>query len=51
MRKWNADRIKRSACKHPYCTDCATRRGSKIGTRRTRHFIKQVLRAVEDRWE
>lgn len=47
MRKFNADRVKRSTCKHPYCTDCATRRGSKIGIRRTRHAIKALLRKGE----
>ena len=44
MSKWKADSVDRARCPHPYCTDCATRRGSNIGNRRERHDSKRALR-------
>lgn len=31
-------------CKHPFCTDCLTKRGRNRGNRNARHLIKQLLR-------
>lgn len=46
MKKWKADNTDRARCKHPFCTDCATRRGSNRGNRATRHTTKATLRKL-----
>jgi hypothetical protein len=47
--KWKADSTDRARCGHPWCTDCATRRGSNIGNRRDRHDSKRELKKEVDR--
>jgi hypothetical protein len=44
-RKWNADaQPMNRRCKHPWCSQCRTKRGSNRGNRITRYSIKRLLR-------
>jgi hypothetical protein len=35
-------------CRHAYCSECKTRRGSNLGNRRVRHAISLLLRTKGD---
>jgi hypothetical protein len=37
---------KRARCKHPWCTDCRTRRGNNRGNRTARHAARALLNAL-----